>query len=229
MTKNNTLRLTLSAVVIAMLTLMAFVPQIGMIVIIPAFGVSVNFLLIPVCIAAIILGKYYGFGAGAYLGVLSLILAYMRPSGPIDVLFQYPHLSILPRLPIGFAVYFAYKLFEKLFSKRKNKYVRESLPVHFAATAGVLTNTILVSVSLFITTAAMETDVAFTGALLGILAMNMAFEIVAVNLIVPPVVLALRKAGFDKILDKRKGKPAVTAEKESEQADAATQEESKNI
>jgi len=63
MKKSDTLKLTLSAVIVAILTLMAFVPQIGFIVIIPAMGVSLNFLLIPVCIAAIILGFYYGFGA----------------------------------------------------------------------------------------------------------------------------------------------------------------------
>ncbi len=196
MTKNNTLRLTLSAVIIAILTLMAFVPQIGFIIVIPAIGVSINFLLIPVCVAAIVLGKYYGFAAGAYLGVLSLIISYLRPGGPVDLLFQYPHVSVLPRLPIGFAVYFTYVAFKKLLAGRKRKYVRESLPVHLAATAGVLTNTLLVSISLYITTVSANTGTAFTGTLLGILAMNMALELAAVNLLVPPIVLALRKAGF---------------------------------
>lgn len=196
MKKTQTLRLTLSAAIVAILTLMAFVPWLGFIPLIPAVGASINLLLIPVCIAAIILGKYYGLGAAAYLGVLSLVMAYLRPGGPIDMLFQYPWVSVAPRIFIGPAVYFSYILFKKLFAGSGSRYVREFLPVHIAATCGVLTNTGLVCLSILVTTAVSPITSAIPWLL--ILLINMPLEIAAVNLLVPPVCAALRRAGFAK-------------------------------
>jgi len=197
MKKSQTLRLTLTAVVIAIIIIMAYFPQIGFIYIVPEM-VAITFILIPVCVAAIVLGKYYGFAAGACFGIMSLVMSYLRPAAG-NLLFQYPWVSILPRLFIGPAVYFAHKFFKRLFEKSKNRYVKDFLPLHFAATCGVLTNTALVYIcaySTMILMPALETvPWAF---LLGLYSINMSLEILAVNLLVPPICAALRKAGFDK-------------------------------
>jgi len=74
-------------------THIGFIPWFG--------GVSLTILHIPVVIAAIIAGPFSGLLVGLIFGVFSMIQAAVAPTGPTDVWFTNPLLSVVPRLFIG--------------------------------------------------------------------------------------------------------------------------------
>ena len=75
------------------LTHWGFIPWFG--------GVSLTIMHIPVIIGAILEGPAVGAGIGLIFGLFSMLQAAIAPSGPTDVWFTNPLLSILPRLMIG--------------------------------------------------------------------------------------------------------------------------------
>jgi len=75
------------------LTHWGFIPWFG--------GVSLTIMHIPVIIGAILEGPAVGTGIGLIFGLFSMLQAAIAPSGPTDVWFTNPLLSILPRLMIG--------------------------------------------------------------------------------------------------------------------------------
>lgn len=69
---------------------------------IPWFGgVSLTIMHVPAILAAIIIGPFSGIVVGLVFGIFSMIQAGIAPTGPTDVWFTNPILSILPRLWIG--------------------------------------------------------------------------------------------------------------------------------
>jgi uncharacterized membrane protein len=72
---------------------------------------------------------------GALFGIFSLIQANIAPTGPGDLLFRDPLVSIFPRLFIGLTAYYVY-----LLTQRWNKVGA----LGGAAVVGTLTNTVLV-------------------------------------------------------------------------------------
>ncbi len=102
---------------------------------IPWFGgVSLTILQIPVVIAAILEGPISGAIVGLIFGIFSMIQAAVAPSGPTDVWFTNPILSVLPRLFIGPAAWGAYTLLKRW----------RSVGLLVAGAVGSLTNTVLV-------------------------------------------------------------------------------------
>jgi len=97
-------------------------------------GASLTVMHVPVIIGAILEGPIVGMGIGLIFGVFSLIQAAVAPTGPADIWFTNPLVSVLPRLLIGPAAWFIWKLL--------NKWEIPSLIV--AGIAGSLTNTLLV-------------------------------------------------------------------------------------
>jgi len=89
---------------------------------------------VPVIIGAILEGPVVGLVIGLVFGVFSLIQAAVAPTGPQDVIFTNPLISILPRLfigPISWLIYRALK--------------RWQIPALIVTgIGGSLTNTILV-------------------------------------------------------------------------------------
>ncbi|MDR1094471.1 MAG: ECF transporter S component [Clostridiales bacterium] len=187
MNKTKTLKLAYLAVIFALTVVMAVTPYVGFIPIIPGVGVSLTLLLIPCAVAAIVLGKYYGLAAGAFFGAFSMLSAYTQPGSPMDMLFRYPQISVLPRIPVGLVMAFVYKYGKKLFKKE--------VPACIAgAVAGAVTNTALVTLSIWLTvTIAPKLGYAEALNAFAVFPINLALEIAALAVAVPPIALALKK------------------------------------
>lgn len=127
----NTRNLVITALMAAIAILLGwtrwgFIPWIG--------GVSLTIMYVPVIIAAIIVGPISGLVVGLIFGIFSMIQAGLAPTGPTDVWFTNPLLSVLPRLFIGPVA--------SLVGKVLKRWPAVALPA--AGAAGSLTNTILV-------------------------------------------------------------------------------------
>lgn len=204
-TRAKTVRLVYIATLFALILTMALVPQLGMIMI-PGLA-AINLLLIPVAIAAINLGKWYGAAASTFMGVMSLVLAFTRASGVVDLAFRDPLVSIVARIPVGFVIYYVYAFFKKAFARSRNNFTREALPMAFGAAAGALANTALVMLMLTFNVLRTETFVIYTAFLSFLL--NLGFEVALLVIIVPPVALALNKVlPMSRFAFKGKPKPA---------------------
>ena len=103
-------------------------------------GVSITIMMVPVIIAAVMEGPVVGLTVGFLFGLFSLIQAAVAPKSPLDPIFVYPWLSILPRLFIGPVAWIVYRFFKRLKLGRG----RGVLGMALAGIAGSLTNTILV-------------------------------------------------------------------------------------
>jgi uncharacterized membrane protein len=97
-------------------------------------GASLTVMHVPVIIGAILEGPWVGVVIGLIFGVFSLIQAAVAPTGPSDVWFTNPIVSVIPRLLIGPAAWIVWKLLKKW-----------KIPALIVSgIAGSLTNTILV-------------------------------------------------------------------------------------
>ena len=108
------------------LTRLGFIPWIS--------GASLTIMQVPVIIGAILEGPIVGSVIGLLFGIFSLIQAAVAPTGPTDVWFTNPLLSVVPRLLIGPVAWLIY-----------NGLKRWKVPALIAAgLGGSLTNTVLV-------------------------------------------------------------------------------------
>lgn len=97
-------------------------------------GASLTIMQVPVIIGAVLEGPVVGLAIGLIFGVFSLIQAAVAPTGPADVWFTNPLLSVLPRLFIGPMSWLIFRLLK-----------RWEIPALIVAGAvGSLTNTVLV-------------------------------------------------------------------------------------
>jgi uncharacterized membrane protein len=97
-------------------------------------GASLTIMHIPVIIGAVLEGPVVGIGISLIFGLFSMIQAAIAPTGPADVWFTNPLISVLPRLFIGPVAWLAWKALQRW-------------PVVGLMTSGIagsLTNTILV-------------------------------------------------------------------------------------
>lgn len=108
------------------MTRLGFIPWIS--------GASLTIMQVPVIIGAILEGPIVGLVIGLVFGVFSLIQAAVAPTGPADVWFTNPLLSILPRLFIGPLSWLIYRALKKW----------EIPALITAGIGGSLTNTFLV-------------------------------------------------------------------------------------
>jgi uncharacterized membrane protein len=76
-------------------------------------GVAITIMHVPVIIGAVLEGAMVGTIIGALFGIFSLIWAFIAPTGPGDLYFQNPLVSILPRLFIGLAAWASYNAFRR--------------------------------------------------------------------------------------------------------------------
>ncbi|AEJ18852.1 ECF transporter S component [Gracilinema caldarium] len=127
----------LSAIAIVLgITRLGFIPWFS--------GASVTILQVPVIIGAVLEGPLVGFIIGLLFGLSSLLQAAIAPTGPVDVAFTNPLISVVPRLLIGPAAWYLYKLV--LGRKELNQIppARYSAALIAAGLGGSLTNTVLV-------------------------------------------------------------------------------------
>jgi len=129
---NRTRKIVITAVMAAIsvvlgATRLGFIPWFS--------GASLTVMHVPVIIGAILEGPIVGMIIGMIFGVFSLIQAAISPTGPVDVFFVNPLISVLPRILIGLTTWLVYRAF-------RGKYMAFSTIL--ASIAGSLTNTILV-------------------------------------------------------------------------------------
>lgn len=98
-------------------------------------GAALTIMHVPVIIGAILEGPWVGVGIGLIFGGFSLLQGAIAPTGPSDVWFTNPLISILPRLFIGPVAWLVYQALKK---------ANEVAALTVAGVAGSLTNTILV-------------------------------------------------------------------------------------
>ncbi|MDO9546953.1 MAG: ECF transporter S component [Pelolinea sp.] len=108
------------------LTHWGFIPWFG--------GVALTIMHVPVIIAAIIVGPTSGLLVGLIFGVFSMVLAAVAPTGPADVWFTNPLLSVLPRLFIGPVAWLVGTALKRW----------KPIALFAAGVVGSLTNTVLV-------------------------------------------------------------------------------------
>ncbi len=98
-------------------------------------GAAITIMHLPVIIGAVLEGPWVGVATGLIFGAFSLIQGAIAPTGPSDVWFTNPLVSIVPRLFIGPAAWLVYNLI-----RRRS----EMVALAAAGVAGSLTNTVLV-------------------------------------------------------------------------------------
>jgi len=111
----KTRELVLNAIFIGIIALMAWVPQLGYI---NLFGfVGITIIHVPVIIGALTYKKS-GVILGTAFGLSSLFVALTRPTTPIDILFQNPLVSVLPRILFGLVIYYLFTVFSKTINNK---------------------------------------------------------------------------------------------------------------
>lgn len=98
-------------------------------------GASLTIMAAPVIIGAILEGPAVGVIIGFLFGLSSLVNAAVAPSGPSDVLFTNPLVSVFPRLFIGVVAWLIYRPFRSR---------AQLVGIVLAGIGGSLTNTVLV-------------------------------------------------------------------------------------
>ena len=98
-------------------------------------GASLTVMHVPVIIGAILEGPVVGMVIGFIFGLFSLIQAAVSPTGPVDVFFTNPLVSILPRILIGATTWLVFGAF-------RDRWL--PVAVILASVVGSLTNTVLV-------------------------------------------------------------------------------------
>lgn len=183
---NRTQLITTNALLSAIVLLFVFVPvNIG--------PVQLAFIpLVAIIISAEFIGVKNSLFTGLFFGILSLIGSFMQPS-LLAFAFNNPLVSVLPRILIGVASYYATIGIKKAFPK---------LPTIFSysigTVAGVLTNTIGVLgmiLLLFNGKPLGEINSSISiGFIGGIVITNSLLELAICTIITPPIIIALKKA-----------------------------------
>jgi len=131
MVQNRTRKIVITGVLSAIsiflgITRLGFIPWFS--------GASLTIMQVPVILGAVLEGPIVGLVIGLVFGIFSLIQAAVAPTGPADVWFTNPLLSILPRLFIGPITWLVYQSLK-----------RWRIPALFiSGITGSLTNTVLV-------------------------------------------------------------------------------------
>lgn len=134
-TKSQAYRLTIRAILMAIILIQGMVPFLGYI---PLGPVSLTIIHLTVIVAAVTLGTKDGMFVGLIWGLTTLVRAWTSPTSPLDTLiFTNPIVSVLPRVMVGLVAGVTFTLIYKRFKKLY-------LSTILAAIFGTLTNTILV-------------------------------------------------------------------------------------
>lgn len=138
MKKQETTRLTITAVFVAILLLQTFVPNIGYVRILPALP-AITTIPLTVAIYGSLMGPKAGLFFGFFWGITRLVVAYTQPGDMVSlILFQNILISLVPSILAGFFAGAVAKFFAQ-----KSQAV-ERLGLVLSGAAASLTNTILV-------------------------------------------------------------------------------------
>ncbi|TVP94744.1 MAG: ECF transporter S component [Acholeplasmatales bacterium] len=146
-------QMTLIAMFVAIIAVMTIVPQLGFITIGPIVGITL--IHIPVLIGGVVGGRRVMIALAFTFGIASFIMAFFRPEG-LNVFFQNPLVSVLPRILFGVAAWYLYVFFKKLM---------EDDVLIFGATfvGATLTHTLIVLLMLYLFAAQSQVFTDFFG------------------------------------------------------------------
>jgi uncharacterized membrane protein len=185
----STKELTLIGLFTGIILLMAFVPQLGFIQI--GF-VALTIIHIPVLIGGGMGGKKVAISLGLAFGLASLSQALLRPVTPVDVLFQNPLVSVLPRFLFGLAIAYLPDLF-KFIEEPYTRYGLSFALATFLHTVLVLSS-VYVFAPLFDNLGEFAAATPYFGLITSVLVANGLFEILAAIFIAAPVAVRVNSA-----------------------------------
>lgn len=184
MNNKKTLSMVMTALFMAIVIIMAFVPNLGYINLIV---IKATLIHVPVIIGSIVLGPKKGAVLGATFGVTSLINNTFNPSllsfafspfysiGDIGGSPWSLVIALVPRILAGIVPYYAYTGIRKLLHSRKGS---QAVALPIACALGSFTNTLLVMNMIYLcfdeefaAAKNIATDAVY-GAILGIIAVN---------------------------------------------------------
>ena len=184
-TKNKTIEaMVISAIVIAIMAILNFVPNVGYIRIVPG-AFEVTTIHIFVLIFAWLFGWKYGLLSGVFFGVFCFINAFIIG----NVAFQNPIVAVIPRIMFGFIAGIGFELL-KLIKKPKLRFLFD---VIFCGVA-TLIHTLLVLIAMTLIASTSDVYATFMSYMRISVAINCPGEIGGAVVIVPAVILALDKA-----------------------------------
>ena len=127
------------------------------------------------------------------MGLTTLSRAFIAPTGPLDLFFRNPLVSVLPRILIGITVYAIYTIIKKVIKK-------ESVALIITSALGSIANTVFTLGMLMLVyskqigeLAGSELGITASALMLSIITTNAVGELIVTALLVPPIVMALRK------------------------------------
>ena len=103
--------MVLFSIFLSILLMLGLVPFMGFI---PIGPLAITTLHIPVILGITILKPRYSLMLGLMFGIVSMSVAYMRPRGPFDYIFQNPLVSVLPRALFGIVAWLMFHGFKKI-------------------------------------------------------------------------------------------------------------------
>ncbi|NTW90924.1 MAG: ECF transporter S component, partial [Erysipelotrichaceae bacterium] len=132
-------RITRLGILIAIIVLMTFVPNIGYI---QTGLLSITTIHIPVIVGSALLGPIGGLVLGTTWGITSFLKVLSMPSTIETAIFLNPMVSIFPRILVGLIISYTTMGLSKLVKNKDLKYA-------LVAGIGTLSNTVLVFSSIF--------------------------------------------------------------------------------
>lgn len=150
MNNKKTLLMVMTALFVAIIAVMTFVPNVGYINLVV---IKATLLHVPVIVGSIVLGPKYGAVLGAVFGITSLIKNTLEPSllsfafspfykvGEVGGNGWSVVIALVPRILVGIVPYFVFVGMEKLL---KNLKIKRVFSLGVACATGALTNTLLV-------------------------------------------------------------------------------------
>lgn len=185
--QQRTLELTTLGLFGGIIILMAFVPQLGFITV----GiVALTIIHIPVLIGGFFGGRKVTLGLALIFGLASMSQALIRPVSFVDVLFQNPLVSVLPRFLFGASIVYLSFAFKKLFSNPYLIAISTFGLSTFLHTVFVLSS-IYVFSPFFTNLNTFASDTPFWPLITSVMAANGIFEILAAMFIAGPVAVRL--------------------------------------
>lgn len=187
---NNNLRnktvskIAISAIIIAVMAILNFVPNVGYIRIIPG-AFEITTIHIFVIIFAWVFGWKAGLLAGLSFGIFNFANAFIIGNAA----FQHPIVSMVPRFLFGFITGIGFELLS-LIKKPRLRFV---LNVAFCGVATVI-HTMLVLTFLYVAFYSSEIFSTYMKMMFASMAINFPVEVAAAIVICPPVVVALDRA-----------------------------------
>jgi len=178
-------RITRLGIMIAVIFLMTFVPNIGYI---QTGLLSITTIHIPVIVGSAILGPVGGHVLGATWGITSFLKVLSMPGTVETAIFLNPMVSIFPRILVGLIISYSTIGLGKLIKNRDIKYA-------LVAAIGTLSNTVLVLSSMFIFAqgGVLNFNQAFSVILTVIISTNGLFELISAIILVPIIIRAVSK------------------------------------